>query len=174
MALALLDSNTTSISIREVIILTSYQDPEETDTLYKEYKHNIDSALSTNFPNMIYKGIDDDDTFSFRESIALSNLLEFMNSVGRSSNGTFNAWVYNPEYLAFYNSLNIDKLHFLQVNVIEKEGELINQITLKSIDLKPSKNQSTLISKRKESTDYKAIENMLLEAIEVNTRYFEE
>jgi len=154
-------------------MLTRYQDPEETDTLYKVYKHDIDSALKTNFPNVIYKGIDDDDMFTFRQTVALSSVMEFMNSVGKSSSGAFNAWVYNPEYLDFYSELDIDKLHFLQVNVVDQEGERINHIVLKTIDLKPDKNQSTSVSKRKEQTGYVAIEAMLKESIELNTRYFE-
>jgi len=154
-------------------MLTSYQDPEETDTLYKIYKEDIDSALMTNFPNLIYRGIDDDDMFTFRQTVALSSLMEFMNSVGNSSSGTFNAWIYNPEYLDFYSELDIDKLHFLQVKVADQEGERINHIVLKTIDLKPDKNQSTSVSKRKENTGYVAIEEMLKESIELNTRYFD-
>jgi len=170
---SILDSVAVSLPVKSIVMLTSYQDPEETDTLYKVYKNDIDSVFKTNFPNLIYKGIDDSDMFTFRQTVALSSLMEFMNSVGNSNSGAFNAWVYNPEYLDFYTELDIDKLHFLKVNVEDKEGERINHIVLKTIDLKPDKNQSTSVSKRKEKTSYVAIEAMLKESIELNTRYFE-
>ena len=110
-------------------------------------------------------------TTNFDEYINL--LKRSLALVGNSSSGAFNAWVYNPEYLDFYSELDIDKLHFLKVNVVDQEGERINHIVLKTIDLKPDKNQSTSVSKRKEQTGYVAIEAMLKESIELNTRYFE-
>ncbi len=121
---------------------------------------------------MLYKSIDDDEIFSFGQSIGLSELTGFMNSIGKNGSGSFNAWIYNPQYLEVYTDLGINKLHFLQVQVVEKEAELIHQIVVKTIDLKSPKNQSTWVSKRKETTDYHAIESMLKEALEVNTRYF--
>ncbi len=49
-AQALLDTNQLTSSSHDLLMLTKYQDPEETDTLYKVYQVNIDSVLSQHYP----------------------------------------------------------------------------------------------------------------------------